>query len=257
MNNDHIDIPTSIMTDIPAAFSLLTRLPIPVDHEVSGARAAIATWAYPLVGAVLGLIAGIIGSLLYWFGAPGSLAAIAALIALVIMTGGMHEDGLSDCADGFGGAMDKEKRLEIMKDSRIGAFGAVALILFILGRYSSMEVLIYTSFIPALIAVGAASRLPMVFAMYVMPNARGNGLSATVGKPPEASMAIALALTLLICFVCIGWAGIFVFGWAMIAAGIMACLAHRAIDGQTGDVLGAMQQWAEFAALGAAVAALT
>jgi adenosylcobinamide-GDP ribazoletransferase len=257
MNNDQADIRASILTDIPAAFSLLTRLPIPVDHEVAHARAAIATWAYPLVGAALGLIAGIIGSLLYWFGAPGSIAAIAALVSLVLMTGGIHEDGLSDCADGFGGAMDKEKRLKIMKDSRIGAFGAVALILFILGRYSSMDVLIYVSFIPALIAAGAASRLPMVLAMYAMPNARDDGLSKTVGKPPETSLAIAIVLTLLICFICIGWSGIFVFGWAMIAAIIMACLAQRVIGGQTGDVLGAMQQWAELAALAAAVTALT
>lgn len=250
-------IQSSILTDIPAAFSLLTRLPVPVDHEESGARAAIATWAYPLVGAVLGLLAGIIGNLLFWFGAPGSIAAIAALAALALMTGGLHEDGLADCADGFGGAMDKKKRLEIMKDSRIGAFGAIALILFILGRYSSLETLIYTSFSLPLMAVGAASRMPMVLAMYVMPNARGDGLSAAVGKPPETSLAIAILLTLLICFLCLGLSGIFIFGWAMIAAGIMAFLAQRAIGGQTGDVLGAIQQWAEFAALGAAVTALT
>lgn len=250
-------IQTDILTDIPAAFSLLTRLPIPVNHEKSGERAAIATWAYPLVGAVLGLIAGIIGNLLYWFGAPGSISAIAALLALVLMSGGLHEDGLADCADGFGGAMDKKQRLEIMKDSHIGAFGVIALILFILGRYSSIEVLVYTSFCLPLMAAGAASRLPMVLAMYVMPNARGDGLSATVGKPPETSLAIAIVLTLLICFLSLGLSGIFIFGWAMIAAGFMALLAQRTIGGQTGDVLGAIQQCAELAALAAAVTALT
>lgn len=254
---DMTEVKTSILSDIPAAFSLLTRLPIPVDHEAAGDRAAFATWAYPLVGATVGLIAGIIGSLLFWFGAPAGIAALATLVALIILTGGMHEDGLADCADGFGGAMDKEKRLEIMKDSRIGAFGAIALILFMLGRASSLEALIEVSFIPALIAVGAASRLPMVMALFVMPNARGEGLSSTVGKPPELSLLIAIVLTLLICFLCIGWAGIFVFVWALIAAIVMALLAHRAIDGQTGDVLGAMQQWAELAALAAAITALS
>ncbi|MEK6205489.1 MAG: adenosylcobinamide-GDP ribazoletransferase [Amylibacter sp.] len=250
-------VQANILIDIPTAFSLLTRIPVPCDHANAGERAAIATWAYPLVGAMLGLIAGIIGSLLYWFGAPGSLSAITALVTLAMLTGGMHEDGLSDCADGFGGAMEKERRLKIMKDSRIGAFGAIALILFILGRYSSMEVLIYASFIPPLVAVGAASRLPMVLAMYAMPNARSEGLSASVGKPPETSLAIAITLTLLICFLCLGLSGIFIFGWAIIAAIIMAYLAQRAIGGQTGDVLGAIQQWAELAALGAAVSALT
>ena len=247
----------NILTDIAAAFSMLTRLPFPVDHEAAGERAATATWAYPLVGAVLGLIAGAVGSLLYWFGAPASIAAIAALGTLAILTGGMHEDGLADCADGFGGAYDKEARLEIMKDSRIGAYGAIALILFLLGRYGSLEVLINTSFIPALIAVGAASRLPMVLAMYAMPTARDTGLSANVGKPPETSLSVAIVLTLLICFLFIGWSGIFVFGWAIIAAVIMGLIAMRSIEGQTGDVLGAMQQWAELGALGAALAALS
>lgn len=254
---DITKVQASVLSDISAAFSLLTRLPVPVDHEDAGARAAEATWAYPLVGATLGLIAGVIGSLLYWFGAPSGIAAIAALGTLTILTGGMHEDGLADCADGFGGAHDKTHRLEIMKDSRIGAFGAIALILFLLGRYGSLEALLNTSFIPALIAAGAASRLPMVLAMYGMPNARDKGLSASVGKPPETSLSIAIVLTLLICFLFIGWSGIFVFGWAIIAAVIMGLLAMRSIGGQTGDVLGAMQQWAELGALGAAVAALS
>ncbi len=254
---DMYETRANLHEDIPAAFSLLTRIPIPVDHQVAGERAAIATWAYPLVGAVLGLIAGIIGSLLHWFGAPAPMAAIAALGTLALLTGGMHEDGLADCADGIGGAFDIERRLEIMKDSRIGAYGALALVLFLLARFSSMESLICTSFIPALIAVGAASRLPVVLAMYAMPNARDGGLSAGVGKPPETSLCIAIVITLLTCFVFIGWSGIFVFGWAMIAATIMALIAMRTLGGKTGDVLGALQQWAELGALGAAVAALS
>jgi adenosylcobinamide-GDP ribazoletransferase len=254
---DITTIKANILSDIPAAFSLLTRLPVPVDHELAGKRAAIATWAYPLVGATLGLIAGIVGCLLYSFGAPASIAAIAALTTLAFTTGGMHEDGLADCADGFGGAFDKPRRLEIMKDSRIGAYGAIALILFLLARATSMEALITTTFIPALMAVGAASRLPMVLAMYAMPNARTDGLSSGVGKPPEASIIVAILTTIILCYLCIGWSGIFVFGWAMIAAIIMALIAYRSIGGQTGDVLGAMQQWAEVGALAAAVTAFT
>ena len=123
------DYKNHIMDDILIAFSLLSRIPVPVDHELAGKRAASATWAYPIVGLVLGLIAGIIGTTLHWFGAPAGIAAIAALGSLAILTGGMHEDGLADCADGFGGAMEKDQRLTIMKDSRIGAFGAIALVL--------------------------------------------------------------------------------------------------------------------------------
>lgn len=249
-------IQNAFFSDIPIAFSLLSRLPLPIDHDNSSERTAAATWAYPVVGAVLGLIAGFIGNLIYWFGAPAGLSALAALGSLLILSGGLHEDGLADCADGFGGGADKDARLHIMKDSRIGAFGAIALILFLLGRYANMETLIDINFIPTLIAVGTASRLPMVLALYAMPNARGDGLSASVGKPPELSLSIAIVITLTLCFVCMGWSGIFVFGWALIAAIVMGYLAHRAIGGQTGDVLGAMQQWAELAALGAAVTAV-
>ncbi len=254
---DTSPIKPAMLSDISAALSLLTRLPLPVDHELAAKRAAYATWAYPLVGAILGLIAGIIGCLLYWFGTPSSIAALVALISLVMLSGGLHEDGLADCADGFGGAFDKSRRLEIMKDSRIGAFGAIALILFLIGRAETMDALIANSFIPALIAVGAASRLPMALAMYAMPNARGSGLASTVGKPPETSLIIAIITTLALCFIMIGWSGIFIFGWAMIAAILMGIIAHRSIGGYTGDVLGAMQQCAELAALAAAVTALS
>jgi len=247
----------ALVSDISAAFSLLTRIPVPVDHALAGKRAAHATWAYPLVGAVLGLIAGIIGCLLSWFGAPANIAALVALITLVILSGGLHEDGLADCADGFGGAFEKTRRLEIMKDSRIGAFGAIALILFLMGRAGTMDALITSAFIPTLMAVGAASRLPMVLAMYAMPNARGSGLASTVGKPPETSLIIAIISTLLICFVMFGLSGIFLFGWAMISAIIMGWIAQRSIGGYTGDVLGAMQQCAELAALAAALTALS
>ena len=245
----------ALISDISAAFSLLTHLPIPVDHELAGKRAAYATWAYPLVGASLGLLAGLIGCTLYWFGAPSHIAALVSLISLVIFSGGLHEDGLADCADGFGGAYEKNHRLEIMKDSRIGAFGAIALILLLIGRTETMGALISNAFIPALIAVGATSRLTMVLAMYAMTNARGSGLASTVGKPPETSLIIAIITTLLLCFLMIGWSGIFVFGWAIIAASVMGFIAYRSIGGYTGDVLGAMQQCAELAALAAAITA--
>ncbi len=254
---DTSSLKPALVSDIPAAISLLTRLPVPVDHELAGKRAAYATWAYPLVGAILGLLAGIIGCLLYWFGAPSNIAALISLISLVMFSGGLHEDGLADCADGFGGAYEKDRRLEIMKDSRIGAFGAIALILFLIGRAGTMDALIVTSFTPALIAVGAASRLPMVLAMYAMPNARGSGLASSVGKPPETSLIIAIITTLVLCFIMLGWSGIFIFGWAILAAIVMGVIAHRAIGGYTGDVLGAMQQCAELAALAAAVTALS
>ncbi|NOX72754.1 MAG: adenosylcobinamide-GDP ribazoletransferase [Alphaproteobacteria bacterium] len=244
--------------DIAAAFSLLTIFPIPVDHEQAGARAAHAVWAYPLVGAALGAIAASIGNLALVFGAPTGLAAALALGVLALSTGAMHEDGLADCADGLGGGRDKVRRLEIMKDSRIGAFGAVALMVALLARFSGIEALMAanTLFWP-LVAVGAASRLPMVLAMFLMSSARDNGLSASVGLPPPKSVVAAIGATFVICVLTLGWGVIPMLFWVGAATLPLFWLAGRLIGGQTGDVLGGAQQLAEIAALGVAFAAVT
>jgi adenosylcobinamide-GDP ribazoletransferase len=235
--------------DILAAFSLLTRLPLPVNHARAGARAAVATWAYPLVGATLGLLAGAIGSLAILAGVPNGMAAALALAVLVLASGGLHEDGLADCADGLGGGRDTPHRLEIMKDSRIGAYGAVALGLALIARWSGIDSLPLGSLIWAMAAVGAVSRVPMVLAMYFMQNARASGLSASVGRPPPESVLIALVLAGLISAAGPGLTGIWALLWALLAALPVLMLANRRIGGQTGDVLGATQQCAEIAAL--------
>lgn len=143
--------------DIPAAFTLLTRLPLPVDHAKTGERAARAAWAYPFVGAVLGLIAGVIALSLAAFGVQTGIAAAVALGTLMLLTGALHEDGLSDCADGLGGGTTLKKRLEIMKDSRIGAFGAAALGVTLLARWSGYDAVITVDWLWAFVAVGTAS----------------------------------------------------------------------------------------------------
>lgn len=244
--------------DIWAAFSLLTRIPIPVDHDEAGARGAIATWAYPVVGAALGAVAAFIGATAAAFGAPAGIVAALALATLVVLTGAMHEDGLSDCADGLGGGLDKAKRLEIMKDSRIGAFGATALGIALIARWSGIEALVDNgTLFRALIAVGAISRVPMVVAMFLMPNAKDDGLAAGVGLPPHTSVVAALVIGFVICMIATGWSGIFVFFWALVAATPLLVFARRLIGGVTGDILGGTQQLAEIAALAAVVAALT
>lgn len=246
-----------IWQDLASAFSLLSRLPVPVDHEAAGARAAIAVWAYPLVGAALGGFAALVGSVAIGLGTPSGIAAALSLAALAILSGAMHEDGLADCADGLGGGRDKEHSLEIMKDSRIGAYGAVALVLALLARWSGIETLAESGalFWP-LVAVGAVSRLPMVAAMFLMLPARDDGLSAGVGLPPPSSVLIAMVLALVVVVVGLGWSGFAVLFWAFVASAPLFWLAHRKIGGQTGDVLGGSQQLAEIAALSTIIAAL-
>lgn len=252
--NDTKNEPPVQAHDILVAFSLLTRLPIPVDHDIAGERAAEATWAYPLVGAVLGFAVGVMGMLLGWIGTPPGIAAAVILAAFAFLTGAMHEDGLADCADGFGGAAEPDKRLELMKDSRIGAFGAIALVIVLIARWNGFDSL-QPGWLPFLLmAVAAASRAPMVLAMYLMDNARKSGLSASVGRPPAVSVALALIIGLVACVAGAGMAGGLIFFWALLGAIPVLLLARRLIGGQTGDVLGASQQCAEVAALAAAVA---
>lgn len=235
--------------DIPAAFTLLTRLPIPVNHQIAGERAARAAWAYPLVGAVLGLIAGLLALGIAALGVSSGLAAALALGALMMLTGGLHEDGIADCADGFGGGATPARRLEIMKDSRVGAFGAAALIVVVLARWSGYDSIISVNWLLGFVAVGAVSRLPMVLVMYAMPLARPGGLAAQVGLVSAPTALIATLLTIFLCLITLGFAALPVIAIAVLCCLPLCWLAWRRIEGYTGDVLGGCQQVAEIAAL--------
>jgi len=243
--------------DIGTAFALLSRLPVPVDHEQAGERAGAACWAWPLVGAALGGLAGLGGGLAALVGAPPGIAAAVALALLVLLSGALHEDALADSADGLGGGGDRQARLAIMRDSRIGAFGASALALALLARFSAIETLAANgTLFWALVAAGAASRLPMALALLLMPPARREGLSAGLGLPPPRSVALAAGLAALIGLVGLGSGAVALMFWVLVAPLPLFWLAGRLIGGQTGDILGAGQQLAEIAALAVAVAVL-
>ena len=237
--------------DILAAFTLLTRFPVPVDHTRTGERAARAAWAYPLVGAVLGLIAGAIALTLTAIGVHSGMAAAIAIVMLMLFTGGLHEDGLSDCADGLGGGTTIQRRLEIMKDSNIGAFGAAAIGAALLARWSGYDAVITVNWLWAFVAVGTVSRLPMVLVMYAMPLARPSGLAASVGLVTAPVAIIATVLTLIFCLISIGFAAFMIIPITVLACVPLCYLAWRRIEGYTGDILGGCQQIGEIAALAA------
>lgn len=243
--------------DIWVAASLLTRLPVPVDHSTAGERGAAAVWAYPIVGGALGLIAGLLATFIGVFGFSSGVVAVIAIALLAIMSGVMHEDGLSDATDGLIGATTAEKALTIMKDSRIGSFGALALVLVVLGKWTSLgDIGQSQNIIVPLVVAGALSRVPMIAAMVYMDHARDDGLSAGVGRPTTKSLGVAAAIAVGTAFVLTGFFStiFFVFCVAVAALPVYA-IAQRKIGGQTGDILGASQQCAEFACL-AAIAAL-
>ncbi len=231
--------------DVTEAIQLLTRLPVPHSGVYRGARAA---WAYPLAGLAVGLIGALIAA---WTHAlPPMVSAGLVLAVLIIATGAMHEDGLADTADGLWGGSDADSRLAIMKDSRIGAFGVLALILAIGLKWAALGAIAGSGTLwPAVLVAAALSRVPMVAVMYLLPNARGDGLSAQTGHPSRDTTLVALGIGAVGCFVAFGMAGVFLV--LLLAALTLAvtAIAKRKIGGQTGDILGAVQQLSEIAIL--------
>lgn len=242
--------------DIAAAFSLLTRLPVPVDHARAGARAAVAVWAYPLVGMVVGGIAGALGGVLFTYGVSAGISAAVVIAVMMLLTGALHEDGIADCADGLAGGMTQARRLEIMKDSRVGAFGAAAVGVFLLARWSGTEALLPVYWPIIFAVIGAVSRLPMVLAMAIMPLARKDGMAAGVGRPPLLSVLLAIVLGASISVLLTGYLGVWLMFWACLAPIPLWFVARRTIGGYTGDILGGSQQIAEVAALAVATATM-
>lgn len=252
------DMPLLKAQDFPAALGLLSRLPVPVDMVRAQARGAQAAWAYPLVGLLLGLLAALMGRLALGLGLPPALVAIVILASLILMTGAMHEDGLADSADGLWGGWERGRRLEIMKDSHIGTYGVLALGLSLIARWAALTALIEGGVLFAsVMAAACLSRVPMVVLMAALPQARADGLSAKVGQPGARTVWLALALGAAFGLLMIGGSVFVVIFWLAIVGLTVALIAKSKIGGQTGDILGAMQQLSEIAVLAVLASAWT
>jgi adenosylcobinamide-GDP ribazoletransferase len=247
--------PRSWLGDTHLAAVFLTRLPLP-DAGIGDLARSMRT--FPLVGFGLGLgaaaIAWAAGSVL-----PPLPAAVLAMLVLVLATGALHEDGLADLADGLGARGGRERRLEIMRDSRTGAFGVLALIFSIGLRASALaSIPVGWSQCAALVAAASLSRALIPAAMQVMGPARPDGLGAGAGCPDATIAATAAGLGLLACLMGLGLSGTLA---ALLAAlglgGAVIWLARRTLGGYTGDVLGAVQQAAEIGVLLAAAGVLS
>jgi adenosylcobinamide-GDP ribazoletransferase len=165
----------------------------------------------------------------------------------ILLTGALHEDGLADCADGFGGGKDKEHKLKIMRDSAIGSYGALALILSVGLRVSATANI--DNAWKALIAAHCLGRGALPLAMHFLPPASASGVAAGAGKPSQAEAGFALLTALLIA----GLLSPVSILPAALAALLFGWFAYRQLGGHSGDVLGGMEQLAETAALLAAL----
>ena len=227
---------------VVAAAAFLTRLPVP--H----ARAEHCARYFPLVGACIGAFGGLVTIAAARI-VPLVVAVILGMIATALLTGALHEDGLADSADAFGGGATREQVLTIMRDSRIGAFGALGLILVLALKIASLSYLPLAALPLGLVCAHAFSRAlcvaPMAYGRYAR-----SGHPAQRARPADA--AIALVLGALPFFFLSLWPIV-----AMLAvAAVLYAYFHARIGGYTGDALGALQQLTEVACYVALLAVL-
>jgi adenosylcobinamide-GDP ribazoletransferase len=246
--------PRALLADIVACIRFYTRIPLPASAP-SSQHFATAQWAAPITGLLVGLTGSVVLWAALWAGLAATAAAVVSLAATMLITGALHEDGTADVADGFGGGATRERKLEIMKDSRIGAYGVCALVLTILARWSALTALAamggWAIFIALISAHAAARALMPAFMMLVAP-ARADGLSAGVGRIEQPAVFTALGIGA----VALLFGGI---GFAIATAAVLVLwfyalkrLCERQIGGQTGDVLGALEQGGEIIVMFAA-----
>ncbi|WP_411037117.1 adenosylcobinamide-GDP ribazoletransferase [Shinella sp. BYT-45] len=245
--------------DTARSVAFLSRVPVPQRHFIGhDGRLSRAVRAFPLAGVLIVLPAAALAAVLSALSAPPLLIAFATLALQVLVTGALHEDGLSDSADGIGGGRDRESALVIMKDSRVGSYGAVALILSF-GLRAAAVAALAAALTPsglgmALLAVAAASRAAMVWHWSLLPPARRDGVAASVGEPESRATAAALASGILIAALLIlphGTVLAFLLASAGAALAVLSFnrIAMRKISGHTGDTIGAAQQLAEMSVL--------
>nr|WP_293576600.1 adenosylcobinamide-GDP ribazoletransferase [Phaeobacter sp.] len=235
--------------DILLSLVLLTRLPLPHLDKSDFARQAQAVWAFPFAGLAVALPAAAIGQISLSIGLPAVVSAGLMIAVLILLSGAMHEDGLADTVDGFWGGFDRGRRLDIMKDSHIGTYGVLALIIGIGLRWGALAALIPVTGVWIVIATAMLSRAMMPVLMAHMPNARHSGLSQSVGKPKPTRAYVGVGVALIGAIALLGSSAIVATGVMLVAAAAVAKLARAKIGGQTGDVLGATQQISEIAGL--------
>jgi adenosylcobinamide-GDP ribazoletransferase len=245
------------LDDLRTAVAFLTRLPIPHPQGASPENFVRAHRLFPAVGAAIGGTVGLLCLGLRAIGLPDLAAAALALGASALLTGALHEDGLADVADGFGGGRDPAAKLEIMRDSRLGSYGALMLLVIFVAKVSALAALPDAFVVQGLIAAHALARGVLPFMAMSLPYARKDGLAANAGRPDFATAATAGASALIIAWLVLPWREAFCSALATAACALgMAWLAKRQIGGQTGDVLGGAEQLGETAILLLLAAAL-
>jgi adenosylcobinamide-GDP ribazoletransferase len=252
----------ALTVDLVQALRFYSRLPLPAlpwepdPHALPDFQRVARV--LPLAGVVLGILPALAMGAALVLGLGPWLAATLAVAAMTLTTGALHEDGLADTADSFGGAT-RERRLEIMRDSRIGSFGSAALFFALALRIGALAALAsrveWPAVLAAILIAASLSRTAGLMLLVFLPPARRDGASYSVGQPTRETFWLAAGLAGLIAVVLGLLGGLPASGLGlMLALSALAGLtfmrlAERHIGGQTGDLAGAAQQAAEIAAL--------
>jgi adenosylcobinamide-GDP ribazoletransferase len=240
-----------------------SRLPVPEFRFEAEPHALpdpkLAAVAMVLAALVIALPAAILVALAAWLGLSTLVIAGFALLALALTTGGLHEDGLADTVDGFSGAQNKERILEIMRDSRIGAHGTLAILLSYLLQFGALLAILdrhgVLSASVALMSAAISSRVLCLTPLALLPPARDDGKGAGFGQLPVVSLVIGLVIAIDLALVAVlvtnltFWGAVLGLFAAMLFVRLMLNRADKKIGGHTGDICGACQQGAFVALL--------
>jgi adenosylcobinamide-GDP ribazoletransferase len=234
--------------DVAVALSFFSRVPVDVPTGAFDLSRVAGGW--PAAGLLIAVAPATVVVVAAWLNLPALVTAFLAIAAGVAMTGALHEDGLADSFDGLGGGGNAEKRLAIMRDSRLGTFGALALFLVLATRGAAFAVLAVhpSRAVLALLAAAMVSRAMALWHWSATSPARRDGMAFAAGQPDTAALQIGLlsglagAIVLVIAF---GFAAILGLVLAALATGLFSPLVNRRIGGHTGDTIGAAQQIAE------------
>ena len=234
------------LRDLLSAFQFLTRLPLPSVLAEPDTLSRAAKF-FPLVGLVIGVGAAALHRILSAH-ASGAVISITVLSYLVLITGGFHEDGLADAADGFGGGWTRDKILLIMHDSRIGAFGVIALTLSLLARYVLLSEMPFARFSPYVIVAHVLCRWTTLPLGFFLRPARQEGQGAQLAQRTSViSLLFATLVVIAICYLMLRnqmWLPIAI---AVSLTFVTALYYRSQIGGVTGDCFGATNQLTEIA----------
>ncbi len=233
--------------------AFLTRLPVPNHGADGGFSLKDCIWCFSLVGLLVGGIGAIVVYVAAWIGLNLFLSIILVLGVTGVVTGALHEDGFADFCDGLG-LHDRERALEAMRDSRIGVYGVIGLVLSLAWRGGALYQIESIGLIALALLVSHAAARGLIAPLFLLPFAGQKGLAYAAGAAGRHSVAAGLIITAICLLLLLPvWAALAVIIGALAAIGLIGFIAMRKFGGVTGDVYGAAEQAAEIAVLGVLV----